>query len=71
LKFDNDKALFQFALSKLSQVHDPDELICSTAVTLNRAQLKSQKSKYICDLAAEEAASNLGHSCTIDCFCQF
>jgi hypothetical protein len=51
LKFDNDKALFQFALSKLSQVHDPDELIC--------------------DLAAEEAASNLGHSCTIDCFCQF
>jgi len=62
LKFENDKALFAFALSKLSQVHDPDELICSQAVTLNRAQLKSQKSKYACRLAVEEARSNLGHT---------
>jgi hypothetical protein len=45
--FSNDQELVKYALATLQQAVDPDDLICSDAVTLDRTSLKQASGKYL------------------------
>lgn len=45
LDFPNDQELIKFGVQTLQQATDPDELICSEAVTLDRSSLKNSPGK--------------------------
>jgi hypothetical protein len=44
--FPNDQELIKYALGTLEQAADPDDLICSDAVTLDRTSLKQASGNF-------------------------
>lgn len=57
LLFTNDQELVRFALSTIQEAEDPDDLICSDALTFSRNSLKNNEDDKILSGMLEDAHS--------------